>query len=44
MTLDTALRNYGFIPSAEDVALLDGSSELIKAAAEASEAYDKEKA
>ena len=42
-TLDTALRNYGFIPSAEDAALLDGSSELIKAAAEASEAYDKEK-
>lgn len=42
-TLDKALRNYGFIPSAEDVVLLDGSSEFIKAAKEASEEYDKEK-
>ena len=37
--VDTALRNYGFIPSDEDRALLDGSSPLIKAAKEADEAY-----
>lgn len=38
--IDTALRNYGFIPTEEDKDLLAGTSPLLKAVADAAEEYN----